>query len=236
MRLLKVFSLFLFLFFFQLLLGQATPPTVTLTDTDPDNLLFPTDTVTITATFSQAMTPTPTISISNVVTNMAMLGGTTSFFASDIDTNADTAISVYAADIDGDGDMDIVSASAGNDKITWYENNGADDPSWTATDIPTNADYPHCVHVADMDGDGDMDIISASTDDDRIAWYENNNGDGSSWTAYDITTSAFGARSVFAADIDGDGDMDIVSASQYDDTIAWYENDGNLILHGPLLI
>ncbi|MDA8948874.1 FG-GAP-like repeat-containing protein, partial [Flavobacteriaceae bacterium] len=228
MRLLKVFPFFLFLFFFQLVLGQATPPTVTLTDTDPDNLLFPTDTVTITATFSQVMTPTPTISISNVVTNVAMLGGTTSFFASDIATNADTVISVYAADIDGDGDMDIVSASPGNNKITWYENNGADDPSWTATDIPTNADYPHCVHVADMDGDGDMDIISASTDDDRIAWYENNNGDGSSWTAVDIATSADGARSVFAADMDGDGDMDIVSASQYDDTIAWYENDGNL--------
>jgi len=228
MRLLKVFPFFLFLFFFQLVLGQATPPTVTLTDTDPDNLLFPTDTVTITATFSQAMTPTPTISISNVVTNVAMLGGTTSFFASDIATNADTVISVYAADIDGDGDMDIVSASPGNNKITWYENNGADDPSWTATDIPTNADYPHCVHVADMDGDGDMDIISASTDDDRIAWYENNNGDGSSWTAVDIATSADGARSVFAADMDGDGDMDIVSASIFDDTIAWYENDGNV--------
>ena len=31
---------------------------------------------------------------------------------------------------------------------------------------------------------------------------------------------------VGAADIDGDGDMDIISASSTDDTIAWYENDG----------
>ena len=35
-----------------------------------------------------------------------------------------------------------------------------------------------------------------------------------------------GANSVFAADVDGDGDMDVLSASQYDDKIAWYENDG----------
>ena len=47
-----------------------------------------------------------------------------------------------------------------------------------------------------------------------------------SFTASDIATSANGATSVFAADMDGDGDMDILSASNNDDTIAWYENDG----------
>jgi hypothetical protein len=30
--------------------------------------------------------------------------------------------------------------------------------------------------VADMDNDGDMDIVSASQGDDTIAWYENNAG------------------------------------------------------------
>ena len=34
------------------------------------------------------------------------------------------------------------------------------------------------------------------------------------------------ASSVFAADVDGDGDIDVLSASHYDDKIAWYENDG----------
>ncbi|MEE3283413.1 MAG: VCBS repeat-containing protein, partial [Planctomycetota bacterium] len=42
-----------------------------------------------------------------------------------------------------------------------------------------------------------------------------------------ITTAADGARSVFAADVDGDGDIDALSASAFDDKIAWYENDGN---------
>ena len=40
-----------------------------------------------------------------------------------------------------------------------------------------------------------------------------------------IATSASGARNVYVADMDGDGDLDIVSASYNDDTIAWYEND-----------
>jgi len=37
-----------------------------------------------------------------------------------------------------------------------------------------------------------------------------------------ITTSADGAFSVYAVDVDGDGDMDVLSASTNDDKIAWY--------------
>ena len=43
-----------------------------------------------------------------------------------------------------------------------------------------------------------------------------------------ISTDADGARSVFAADVDGDGDLDVLSASLRDDKIAWYENDGRV--------
>ena len=206
---------------------DATAPTVTLSDTDDDNLLAASDTVTITASFNEGMTATPTISITGVVTNVTMSGGgTASFTASDIATSADAAHSVFAADMDGDGDMDIISASLLDNTIAWYENNGAADPSWTASDIATSAAGAISVFAADMDGDGDMDIISASYNDDTIAWYENNGAADPSWTASDIATSADGARSVFAADLDGDGDMDIVSASVNDDTIAWYKNNG----------
>ncbi|MEC8821742.1 MAG: VCBS repeat-containing protein, partial [Pseudomonadota bacterium] len=149
-----------------------------------------------------------------------------SWTAADIATSADDAFSVFAADMDNDGDMDIVSASKNDDAIAWYENNGAADPSWTAADIATSADGARGVFVADMDNDGDLDIVSASYSDDAIAWYENNGAADPSWTAADIATSADGAYDVFVADMDNDGDMDIVSASANDDAIAWYENDG----------
>ena len=149
-----------------------------------------------------------------------------SWTAADITTSADGALMVYIADMDGDGDLDIVAASELDDTIAWYENDGAADPSWTAADITTSADAPHSVYVADMDDDGDLDIVSASFYDDTIAWYENDGAADPSWTAADITTSADGADSVYVADMDDDGDLDIVSASTFDDTIAWYENDG----------
>ena len=99
-------------------------------------------------------------------------------------------------------------------------------PTWTASDITTSADQTGGVFAADIDGDGDMDIVSANTGDDTIAWYENDGAENPTWTAADIATSADGAIRVYAADIDGDGDMDIISGSALDDKIAWYANDG----------
>jgi len=141
-------------------------------------------------------------------------------------TTADYATSVFAADIDGDGDMDVLSSSAEDKKIAWYKNTTGDGSAWTANSITTSADGAWSVYAADIDGDGDMDVLSASRNDDKVAWYENTNGDGSAWTARNISTSADGATSVHAADVDGDGDMDVISASHLDDTIAWYENKG----------
>ena len=62
--------------------------------------------------------------------------------------------------MDGDGDLDIVGAVWHEDTIAWYENNGAADPSWAAATIATSADQAHDVRIADMDGDGDLDIVS----------------------------------------------------------------------------
>ncbi len=52
-------------------------------------------------------------------------------------------------------------------------------------------------------------MLSASCDDDKIAWYENDGDEN--FTAHTITTSADGATSVYAADVDDDGDMDVFS-------------------------
>ena len=86
-------------------------------------------------------------------------------------------------------------------------------PSFSAADIATTANGAESVYVADLDNDGDLDIVSASYADNTIAWYENDGAANPSFTAADIATSADGAQSVFAADMDNDGDLDIVSAS-----------------------
>ena len=57
-----------------------------------------------------------------------------------------------------------------------------------------------------------------------MAWYENLGG-GAFGDQEVITTDAWGAKSVYAADLDGDGDMDVLSASEDDAMVAWYELD-----------
>ena len=137
-----------------------------------------------------------------------------------ITTTADGVESVYATDVDGDGDIDVLSASYADDTIAWYENDGHE--NFTKHTITTTADGAESVYATDVDGDGDMDVLSASNNDDTIAWYENDGHEN--FTKHTITTTANGAYRVYAVDVDGDGDMDVLSASYDDDTIAWYEN------------
>ena len=142
--------------------------------------------------------------------------------------------SVHAADLDGDGDLDVLSASFNDNKIAWYENVSGN--FQTQRVISLAADGAQDVQAADIDGDGDLDVISASGDDNSIKWYENFDGRGGFDVLREVSTGANNAYAVYAADIDGDGDLDLVSASFDDDTIAWYENLDGTGEFGPLLL
>jgi hypothetical protein len=76
-----------------------------------------------------------------------------------------------------------------------------------------------------VDGDGDLDVLSASFNDSKIAWYENTDGAGGFGAQQVIAPPALAAISVFAADVDGDGDLDVLSALASNE-IAWYQNRG----------
>ena len=133
--------------------------------------------------------------------------------------------SIFVKDIDRDGDPDIVSSE--EERIAWHENRGGTPIVWTSRSVSTAVDFAMAVHAADLDGDTDVDILSASFDDDKIAWYENDGGSPPGFTAHTITTGAWGARTVHAADVDGDGDVDVLSGTQRDHDIVWYVNELN---------
>jgi len=134
--------------------------------------------------------------------------------------------SVYAADIDGDGDLDVTSAGRDDDRISWHENGGGDSPTWTKHVIDTNARRAQKAFADDVDGDGDVDMLSASGAGDEIAWYENDGAEDPSFTKHSLTTSANNAKWVWTADLDRDGDVDILAAAETEATIEWFENDG----------
>lgn len=145
-----------------------------------------------------------------------------------VTNTADFATAVFVGDLDNDGDLDILSASAEDDTIAWYENDGATTPSFTKIVVSNIADFATSVTVGDMDGDGDLDILSASLFDDVVAWYENDGAADPTFTRIVITTATNGAYTLAVGDMEGDGDLDIFSTSRYDDTVSWFENDGGI--------
>jgi len=141
-----------------------------------------------------------------------------------ITNNANGVLSVFAEDLDGDGDMDVLSAVFGDDIIAWYENTDGLGNFGTENIMTSNALAAKVVFASDLDNDGDIDVLSASEGDNKIAWYENTDGLGTFSTAQLITNNVESNRGVYAADLDNDGDMDVLSVSSQDDKLAWYEN------------
>jgi hypothetical protein len=143
-----------------------------------------------------------------------------------INSHINAPYSVYSADLDNDGDMDIVSGSANDNKVAWYANNGNNTFSAQKI-ITTNAINLRDVYIADLDNDGKPDVLSASYGDNKIAWYKNNGNGTIDTTQKVISPYINGAHSVYAADLDNDGDNDVISASLADGYVFWHKNNGD---------
>ena len=145
--------------------------------------------------------------------------------------------SVFTADLNGDGYLDMLSASPVDNEINWYPNFNGTGKFDTKNIISLTADGANHVFSIDIDGDNDMDVLSTSNKDNKVAWYENLDGLGNFSSENIISSNLTGLRSVFASDIDSDGDVDVISASFNDNKLVWYENlDGKGKFGGEKII
>jgi hypothetical protein len=138
----------------------------------------------------------------------------------------DFAHEVYAHDLDMDGDMDVLGASSNLDLISWWRNDGGNPVAWTEQTIGGSSDGAKSVRVADLDEDGDNDVVGASLYDNEITWWRNEGGNPIQWTEFTIDFNFGGAHRVQTIDIDNDQDQDILAVAYFGNEIAWYRNDG----------
>jgi len=139
-----------------------------------------------------------------------------------VDSELDGAKCVYVEDVDGDGDMDVFGAGA--EDIVWWENIDGTGLNWAEHTLVSELDGLWSVHVEDVDSDGDMDLLGAADMNDVIIWWENLDGSGLNWSEHMLDGEFEAACSVYAEDVDGDGDMDVLGAAYNDFEISWWEN------------
>lgn len=94
--------------------------------------------------------------------------------------------------------------------------------------------------AADLDTTGDMDLVccaeDVSSDDRRIVWYENTDGQGhfSSANGLPQTNDTPGKCEVLTGDLDSDGDLDLLAVfDEPDSVVVWYENLLPLSISSP---
>ncbi|MAV36845.1 MAG: hypothetical protein CMJ59_15460 [Planctomycetaceae bacterium] len=164
-----------------------------------------------------------------------------------IATNQRNAYDVALGDFDGDGDLDAAAVGYVSDWVTWFENPGSDQPAveWRRRIVQEKLPEARTIAAADFNGDGHLDLLAAGVGlrdrpagaaehGSQVLWFENT-GEPSTqgWTRHVIGNGVPAAVHGHPADLDGDGDLDVVMAHgmrvEADaevgrHAVLWYEN------------
>ncbi|MBN2137840.1 MAG: VCBS repeat-containing protein [Sedimentisphaerales bacterium] len=124
----------------------------------------------------------------------------------------------WITDLDKDGDNDIVQTEGDylSGRLAWHENIDSKGLTWARHIIADKSGQDfHSLAVADFDNDGDLDIFSGGgplTPKPPHRWFiwENAEGNAARWIQHEILTGKR-CHEAKAADVDGDGDIDICS-------------------------
>jgi hypothetical protein len=121
---------------------------------------------------------------------------------------------VAAADVNQDGHVDVLLAPAESaGRLSWFETVDPMKDRWTEHVIDPSIDFVHTFKIADIDLDGSPDVVFAEMQQSarkRVGFFLTR-GKASQWELQVVGTT--GSHNLRVADIDNDGDVDIVGAN-----------------------
>ncbi len=180
---------------------------------NPTNDFKPGETVLVTTTTAATASGGGALATAHVHQFTAAVGGTGggNFPSGTSTTVGSSPRTPTVADIDGDGDLDLLSPNFNAGTVSVRVNNGSGTFSGT-TNVSVGVN-PLSAVAADIDGDGDLDLLAPSYN--GTVSIRPNNGGGAFSTGGFITIIAANSRvaDVAVGDVDGDGDLDLFTAN-----------------------
>jgi hypothetical protein len=130
-----------------------------------------------------------------------------------LETTSEDSANVSLGDLDGDGDLDVVLAKGRHspllDRVLINDGKG----HFVASDLGPIADRTYTAALADLDRDGDLDVLTSNDSPDKKLVYLNN-GKGQFSVAGTWGAPEWSTRNASVADLNGDGNVDVVAANR----------------------
>ncbi|MGB8657061.1 MAG: VCBS repeat-containing protein [Candidatus Zixiibacteriota bacterium] len=140
--------------------------------------------------------------------------------------------SVFCADLDGDGDLDLAVADYSDTSVSILKNNGDGTFQTPVNYVVGTGKHHYSVFCADLDGDKYLDLAVTNYDYNGSVSILKNNGNGTFQSAVNYGAGAY-PRSVFCADLDGDKYLDLAVANG-DGHVSVLKNNGNGTFQTPV--
>ena len=138
-----------------------------------------------------------------------------------ISSNLTTPGSAQFYDMDGDNNLDVVVAFDLPGVMAWFENPRNQSSNWQQTIISNTVNEVSEFTRGDFNNDGLLDFVLGSFSNGYMAVLENQTNGNYALHSYPY----FSFTSVESADIDSDGDLDLVTSSYDGNRIDWWKNN-----------
>ena len=151
-----------------------------------------------------------------------------------VDADIDSLNDIAFEDLDGDNNLDLLFcyqptdmiglnwSSNPTNKMTWYKNLGSG--NFGAEQIISSSLLGiKSFFATDINNDANVDVITSSVYDQQVAWFKNEDGQGTFGEQELISNALFGIRGLDKGDLDRDGDLDVVTVS-VDGKLSLFEN------------
>jgi hypothetical protein len=134
--------------------------------------------------------------------------------------------SIAVADVNGDGKLDLLTANNGNDTAGVLVGNGNGTFQPIATYSTGDNSFPYNIAVADVNGDGKLDLLTANNGNNTAGVLQGN-GNGTFQVATNYGTRGNNPIGIAAADVNRDGQLDLLTTNRNSNTAGVLLGNGN---------